>query len=414
MFDTTLTSDFAAQQLFIHRSENVEEGETLVPRVRHHALGEQTERRTKSKRGRRAAAVAKTSENAEKSETLLSPVRHDADGNPEADAPITAATSTVHTSAAETSAETASSAEPGTDSIADLPDDAHGAAAITRTRQSLALCALSCGETAVDAAEKAGVDRRTVHRWMNLDWFQAELNGTQRMLSSDLKSFLTSMAKDAVAVIEESLEEQDALAAVELLKRTQVLTGNSTVGMDRVHTEMLPYSSLPHSRLSYYEPLSEQNSSETSIHAAGLKAKRPVPFGSSSLPKGFGWPSDEKPKHVDKLFPDKMRVEILQDLERFDELEPAAQQTIMAIMQGGSIHTAAKAAGVPDFTVRRWLQSDPVFCQVLRACRLEYELQVRTRLLNLCRVATQVVHFAIMQKNRRVSFALLRGLGMLR
>jgi hypothetical protein len=92
--------------------------------------------------------------------------------------------------------------------------------------QSKALAALLCGKTITRAAEKADVDRTTVHRWLRKDWdFQAALNRGRRELQSAIEARLLHVALEAAETVSRAVQERDVRTALAVLKGLGVLSG---------------------------------------------------------------------------------------------------------------------------------------------------------------------------------------------
>lgn len=91
-------------------------------------------------------------------------------------------------------------------------------------RQYRALEALLGGATKSDAATAAGVDPRTLNRWMNEDvLFWNTLQDESRKTVFDATRRLTAAMQSAVSVMMEVMEDGDAPAAVRL-RAAQVVT----------------------------------------------------------------------------------------------------------------------------------------------------------------------------------------------
>jgi transposase-like protein len=87
-----------------------------------------------------------------------------------------------------------------------------------------AIAALASGSTRTEAAEKAGVDRRTLHRWRNQDpEFIAALNGLRSEAAEQVENELRGLATEAVATIRTLMSDSQAPAAVRLKAAWSVL-----------------------------------------------------------------------------------------------------------------------------------------------------------------------------------------------
>lgn len=74
--------------------------------------------------------------------------------------------------------------------------------------QSRALSALLAGETVTSAAERAGVARETVHRWLREPSFLAELNGGKAEILATVRANLRETAVAAAKFLHEALTSQ--------------------------------------------------------------------------------------------------------------------------------------------------------------------------------------------------------------
>jgi hypothetical protein len=93
-------------------------------------------------------------------------------------------------------------------------------------QQDRALVALLGGATITDAADAAGVDRTTVHRWLREDFsFQAAYNGLRRDLRREIQRRLDSVTRAALETISTAIGNGDVRAALAVLKGTGVLAG---------------------------------------------------------------------------------------------------------------------------------------------------------------------------------------------
>jgi hypothetical protein len=90
--------------------------------------------------------------------------------------------------------------------------------------QETALAALREGQTFVAAAQRAGVARATVYRWVQSDpHFQAAYNLWQRELAESARVRLLKLTDKAVEVIEKALARNDEQVAMQMLRHTGVL-----------------------------------------------------------------------------------------------------------------------------------------------------------------------------------------------
>ncbi len=78
---------------------------------------------------------------------------------------------------------------------------------------------LLAGLTVTAAAQKAGVSRETLHRWLREDFgFQAVLNRFRREAHEAMQARLLAMAQKAASVVEQAVAEGDVKVAMEVLK----------------------------------------------------------------------------------------------------------------------------------------------------------------------------------------------------
>jgi hypothetical protein len=97
-------------------------------------------------------------------------------------------------------------------------------AAELSTTQIAALDALLSGKTATDAAAAAGIGRRTLYNWLRQDYrFQAALNAGRKDLRQAIAHRLERLANDATECVGKAVREGDVKAALEIVKRLDVL-----------------------------------------------------------------------------------------------------------------------------------------------------------------------------------------------
>ncbi len=101
-------------------------------------------------------------------------------------------------------------------------------------QQTQALASLLVGQTVTAAADAAGVDRTTVHRWLREDWdFQAALNRARREFRDGLRAHLENVAERAVQAVNEAIEAGDVKVALVVLKGLGLLGGHvPSIGVD--------------------------------------------------------------------------------------------------------------------------------------------------------------------------------------
>lgn len=85
--------------------------------------------------------------------------------------------------------------------------------------QVVAIDALVNGKTITGAAEAAGVDRTTLHRWLKHDFeFQASPNRAKGDLKLALQAKTLKIAQKAMDVVEQALDKGDVRIAALVLK----------------------------------------------------------------------------------------------------------------------------------------------------------------------------------------------------
>jgi len=90
--------------------------------------------------------------------------------------------------------------------------------------QVAALEGLLAGKTAAEAAAAAGVGRTTIYKWLRIDFaFQAALNRGRRDLQQAVSYRVEQLAADAAECVARAVREGDVKAAMEILKRLNVL-----------------------------------------------------------------------------------------------------------------------------------------------------------------------------------------------
>ena len=96
--------------------------------------------------------------------------------------------------------------------------------------QTEALSALLSGETIKAAAELAGVDRSTVHRWLRDDWhFQAARNRGIEAIQAATITGLQALAQSALEAVQKSIRDGDQQTAINVLKGLGLLSGHQIV-----------------------------------------------------------------------------------------------------------------------------------------------------------------------------------------
>jgi transposase-like protein len=98
-----------------------------------------------------------------------------------------------------------------------------------------------------------------------------------------------------------------------------------------------------------------------------------------------------------------------------ENLSPAQEKALAALLAGQTITDAAKAAEVDRSTIYRWLRDAcrPDFRIALERGRLELRQAVEARLLALANEATDCLEHAFARGDGKSALALLHGLGLL-
>lgn len=109
-----------------------------------------------------------------------------------------------------------------------MPRNATESEGVLNAKQQAALAALLEGTTITDAAQSAGIDRTTLHRWLRDDLeFRAARNRGLRLLEESVMARLVPLADRALGVVEEQVGERDLQVALAVLKGVGVLAGTS-------------------------------------------------------------------------------------------------------------------------------------------------------------------------------------------
>ena len=97
--------------------------------------------------------------------------------------------------------------------------------------QTVVLEGLLAGKSITEAAQRAGVNRTTVHRWLRQDYrFQAEMNGARLALRDAALTRIDALAEQALEVLQHSLTTgADARIAIEILKGAGLLGGDRCI-----------------------------------------------------------------------------------------------------------------------------------------------------------------------------------------
>lgn len=102
--------------------------------------------------------------------------------------------------------------------------------------QTIAVTALLAGQSISEAAEAAGVDRRTVHRWKHEDGFSEALADGQREIMAECSDRLAALAERAVSAVEKAVvEDQSPTVALRVLDGLGLLTRSFAVAVSSPH-----------------------------------------------------------------------------------------------------------------------------------------------------------------------------------
>jgi hypothetical protein len=163
--------------------------------------------------------------------------------------------------------------------------------------QSLAVAALASGATVTEAAERAGVARETVSRWVHGDPdFIAELQNTRAEMSAQLRCALETLGKRSIVVLREAVQNSFT-PATKLKAACAVL---KLLGADRAET--IPPTTAEEVRLKLLERDHElrkrQSRLETSEHiiARSIDVTQAAEAALAATRTGKGSPSGTKGK----------------------------------------------------------------------------------------------------------------------
>jgi DNA-binding NarL/FixJ family response regulator len=251
-------------------------------------------------------------------------------------------------------------------------------------RQHKALYVILSGGTNTAAAKVAGVSRRTVCRWRQMPAFEAELHMLQNAFANQVQAELAPLADEAVAVVQEALERHNVPAALELLKANHILSGEPKQGIHGVDAFV-------------------------NQHPATV-----FPLPAACQAAAATQPPDAAPAaEAIRATAEPVKPQTREFQPTLADLLPPQQLAIAELLAGKPNAAVVQAVGVSLKTLMTW-QQEPVFRQVLRICRQEAQLRVRTRLLNMSQRAIGVLRHALReQRDVRAALAILRGLGLL-
>jgi hypothetical protein len=128
------------------------------------------------------------------------------------------------------------------------------------TTQIAALDALLSGKSITDAADAAGVSRRTIYTWVRENCrFQAALNRGRREMRQAVSSRVEQIAADAAECVARAVREGNVNAAMQILKSLNFLTPTKIGNDDEVLLQI--------------EQDERQEKRETQIALAGLQSR---------------------------------------------------------------------------------------------------------------------------------------------
>jgi hypothetical protein len=284
---------------------------------------------------------------------------------------------------------------PAATSTSDTTASQDAAEVMLHDKQPLALSALVQGASVVEAAQAAGVNRRTVHRWLQQPQFQAELHQAQRSFCISLRTKAANLTDESVNVIEEMLGRGSLYTALNLLKSIDILNGQSLATIDGLATVAAPDPAVV-----FPAPSSAVTTSPTGTTSSAAVTETEPNAASPATP------GDEPATPV----PPVTAAPAL----AIDDLPLQQQVVITALVQGKLVPEAAGLAGATIAKVLRWKKSDPAFRQVLIGCRQEQHRQLRAKLLHHGIRALDILWVALKKyRNVRVAFAILKGVGVL-
>jgi hypothetical protein len=253
-------------------------------------------------------------------------------------------------------------------------------------KQMRAMLALLHGKSNTDAAEAAGVDRRTVFRWRQQPKFVREMQRVQSCFCNSLRTTAADLMEDAVRVIEESLGRGNINAALDLLKATKILGGQPLTEIDN-----LDAATVPDAAVVFHSNDDGKAHDAVATNADALDASD----------------AEDNAETVKSQIPPEVLV--------LEDLPPNQQLAIEGLLAGKPLYEAAERAQVTFATLERWMRTETNFRQVLRTCRQQQAERVQTKLLNLGTKSLVLLRLALQKKRSvRVAFAILSGLGVLK
>jgi len=255
--------------------------------------------------------------------------------------------------------------------------------------QDIAVAALVAGHRVTQAAERACVSRRTVHRWLESDpAFQAALRRQQAEIVTAARAELMALAQGALAGLTDSLD-RDLKLAVTFLKCTGVLAPENPCLADASH-----------------------HPAETP--SAGAIGEGHAPCAAEGVPHVEGSPPATGPRAIGE--PGASAAQSADDPlaeADLDDLKPAQRRAVHSLLAGKSIAAAARDARCSARSLHLWMAADPYFQRVLARQRTELRESLRAQVLRRVYLALRCIERHI-AANPRLACTLLAGLGLTR
>lgn len=193
-------------------------------------------------------------------------------------------------------------------------------------------------------------------------------------------------------MINEAICRGDVNASVDLLKPTNILNGPPLTDIDDLDAETKPDPAVV-----FHAPASPNATAPVQTQF-DVTAEQPATTSAETSANTSA---------------ESANAQIPNEMVTLADLNPQAQLATQALISGKHILEATDIAGVSYSTLHHWMRADEVFRQVLRTCRREQTERLQTRLLNMGEKAIRVLQFAVKkQRNVRIAFAILRGLGI--
>ena len=327
------------------------------------------------------------------------------------------------------------------------------------------------GMQVTEAAMNSGFSRRTIHRWMQSEWFQTEQAARKRELAWELRKELPELLNEAWKAMDASLRNGTPFAAVGVLRALGILDGKLFEGEDGALEEVLgeraeaaeagaeretaPMGNRGMRNGEYGEGAPGARSGEQvervrqegqkrkaesgkreceKVEAAEDGAERVEgPMGNRGMRNGEyeeetpGAPSGDSVGHVrqegDEQSEEQARQENLRQIGRkWDEvmghvrheenLTHHENETLCNIQAGDSLFELMN----PCPTARKSWQktlSNPAFRQGMKAARERLRGYWRLRARHLAKLAVANLRRELQEGNGRIALAVLKGMGVM-